>query len=106
MIDAGLPMAIASDYNPGSAPSGSMPLMISLACIKMKMTPEEAINAATVNTAYTLGLSATLATISIGKIANVFITKPLSSLASIPYSFGSNPVSQVILNGKLIDLSC
>lgn len=106
MIDAGLPMAIASDYNPGSSPSGNMPLMISLACIKMKMTPEEAINAATVNTAYTLGLSATLGTISMGKIANVFITKPLSSLASIPYSFGSNPVSQVILNGKLIDLLC
>lgn len=106
MIDAGLPMAIASDYNPGSAPSGNMPLMISLACIKMKMTPEEVINAVTVNTAYTLGLSATLGTISVGKIANVFITKSLSSLASIPYSFGSNPVSQVILNGKLIDLSC
>ncbi len=104
MIDAGLPLAIASDYNPGSAPSGNMPLMISLACIKMKMTPEEAINAATVNTAYTLGLSLTHGTITIGKIANVFITEPLSSLASIPYSFGSNPVSQVILNGKLIDL--
>lgn len=104
MIDAGLPIAIASDYNPGSAPSGSMPLMISLACIKMKMTPEEAINAATINTAYTLGLSSTHGTISVGKIANVFITEPLSSLASIPYRFGSNPVSQVILNGKLIDL--
>lgn len=104
MIDAGLPIAIASDYNPGSAPGGSMPLMISLACIKMKMTPEEAINAATINTAYTLGLSSTHGTITVGKIANVFITEPLSSLASIPYRFGSNPVSQVILNGKLIDL--
>ncbi len=104
MIDAGLPMAIASDYNPGSAPSGNMPLMISLACIKMKMSPEEAFNAATINTAYTLGLSATHGTITKGKIANVFISEPLSSLASIPYRFGSNPVSQVILNGKLIDL--
>jgi imidazolonepropionase len=104
MIDAGLPLAIASDYNPGSAPSGNMPLMISLACIKMKMTPEEAINATTINTAYTLGLSETHGTITRGKIANVFISEPLSSLASIPYSFGSNPVGQVILNGKLIDL--
>lgn len=104
MIDAGLPLAIASDYNPGSAPSGNMPLMISLACIKMKMTPEEAINAVTINTAYTLGLSATLGTITAGKVANVFITEPLSSLASIPYRFGTNPVSQVILNGRLIDL--
>jgi imidazolonepropionase len=81
-----------------------MPLMVSLACIKMKMTPEEAINAATINTAYTLGLSTTQGTITRGKVANLFITEPLSSLASIPYSFGSNPVSQVILNGKLIDL--
>jgi len=104
MIDAGLPIAIASDYNPGSAPSGNMPLMISLACIKMKMTPEEAINAATINSAYTLGLTGTHGTITPGKIASVFITEPVSSLASIPYSFGSNPVSQVILNGKLIDL--
>ncbi len=104
MIDAGLPIAIASDYNPGSAPSGNMPLMISLACIKMKMTPEEAINAATINTAYTLGLSATHGTITLGKIANVFITESISSLASIPYRFGSNPVGQVVLNGKLIDL--
>jgi imidazolonepropionase len=104
MIDAGLPLAIASDYNPGSAPSGNMPLMISLACIKMKMTPEEAFNAVTINTAYTLGLSSTHGTITQGKVANVLITQPLSSLASMPYSFGSNPVSQVVLNGKLIDL--
>ncbi len=104
IIDAGLPLAIASDYNPGSAPCGSMPLMISLACIKMKMTPEEAINASTINTAYTLGLSSSHGMISKGKIANVFITKPMSSLASLPYSFGSNPVEHIILNGKLIDL--
>jgi len=104
MIDAGLPMAVASDYNPGSAPSGNMPLMLSLACIKMRMTPEEAINATTINTAYTLGLSKTHGSISIGKIANLFITQTISSIASIPYSFGANPVSNVILNGKLINL--
>jgi imidazolonepropionase len=104
IIDAGLPMAVASDYNPGSSPTGNMPLMISLACIKMKMTPEEAFNATTINTAYTLGLSASHGTITRGKVANVFITKPLSSLAFIPYSFGGNPVEQAILNGKLIDL--
>lgn len=104
MIDAGLPIAIASDYNPGSSPTGNMPLMISLACIKMKMTPEEAINATTINTAYTLGLSNTHGSVSEGKVANLFITKPITSLASIPYSFGTNPVDQVILNGKLIDL--
>lgn len=102
IIDAGLPLAIASDYNPGSAPSGNMPLMVSIACIKMRMTPEEAINAATINTAYTLGLSQTHGTITIGKIANLFITQPISSVASLPYNFGSNPVARVILNGKII----
>ncbi len=103
IIDAGLPLAVASDYNPGSAPSGNMPLMVSLACIKMRMTPEEVINATTINTAYTLGLSQTHGTITKGKVANVFISRPMSSLASMPYSFGSNPVSKVILNGKLIE---
>jgi imidazolonepropionase len=102
IIDAGLPLAIASDYNPGSAPSGNMPLMVSIACIKMRMTPEEAINAATINTAYTLGLSQTHGTITIGKIANLFITQPISSVASLPYNFGNNPVARVILNGKII----
>jgi imidazolonepropionase len=103
IIDAGLPLAVASDYNPGSAPSGNMPLMVSLACIKMRMTPEEVINATTINTAYTLGLSQTHGTITTGKAANVFISRPMSSLASMPYSFGSNPVSRVILNGKFIE---
>ncbi|MBL7870345.1 MAG: imidazolonepropionase [Cyclobacteriaceae bacterium] len=102
LIEAGLPIAIASDYNPGSAPSGNMPLMVSLACIKMRMTPEEAINATTINTAFTLGLSQTHGTITRGKVANVFITKPMSSIASLPYSFGCNPVSKIILNGKLL----
>ncbi len=102
MIAAGLPLAIASDYNPGSAPSGNMPLMVSLACVKMKMTPEEAINAATLNTAYALELLATHGSITKGKVANIFITKPMSSIAFLPYSFGANLVEQVILNGKII----
>lgn len=102
ILDAGLPLAIASDYNPGSAPSGNMPLMISLACIKMKMTPEEAINAATINTAVALELHKTHGSITKGKIANVFITKPISSLAYLPYAFGSNCIETVILKGKII----
>jgi imidazolonepropionase len=102
LIDAGLPLGIATDYNPGSAPCGSMPFTIALACIKMRMLPEEAINAATINTAYTLGLSNTHATITKGKVANVFITRPMRSVAAIPYGFSTNPVDQVILNGKVI----
>ena len=102
MIAAGLPLAIASDYNPGSAPSGNMPLMVSLACVKMKMTPEEAINAATLNTSYALELLTTHGSITKGKVANIFITKPMSSIAFLPYSFGANLVEQVILNGKII----
>ncbi|MBX2896015.1 MAG: imidazolonepropionase [Cyclobacteriaceae bacterium] len=102
LMDAGLPLGIATDYNPGSAPSGSMPFTIALACIKMRMLPEEAINAATINTAYTLGLSNTHASITKGKVANVFITHPMRSVAAIPYSLSTNPVDQVILNGKVI----
>jgi imidazolonepropionase len=102
MLDAGLPLAIASDLNPGSAPSGNMPLMLSLACIKMKLTPEEAINAATLNTAYALELSATHGSITNGKMANVFITKPISSYAFLPYAYGSHLVDTVILNGKVV----
>lgn len=101
IIEAGLPLAIASDYNPGSAPSGNMPLMIALACIKMKMTPEEAINAATMNTAVALELAYTHGSITKGKVANVFITKPMPSIAYVPYAFGTNVVDTVILNGKL-----
>jgi imidazolonepropionase len=102
IIDAGLPLAIASDFNPGSAPSGNMALMVSYACIKMKMTPEEAINAATINTAYAIELLDSYGSISVGKIASVFITKPMSSLAFLPYSFGSQLISKVILKGKEI----
>ena len=102
MLEAGLPLAIASDYNPGSAPSGNMPLMMSLACIRMKMTPQEAINASTINTAYALDLLASHGSITIGKMANVFITKPMPSLAYLPYSFGSPLIDTVILKGKVI----
>jgi imidazolonepropionase len=102
IIDSGLPLALASDFNPGSAPSGNMPLMLAMACIKMKMTPEEAINAATLNTAYALELSDTHGSITEGKQANLFITKPMDSYSFLPYSFGSHLVDRVILNGKLL----
>jgi imidazolonepropionase len=101
-INAGLPIAIASDYNPGSAPSGNMSFIVALACIRMKMTPEEAINAATLNTACALEIHDKLGSITMGKIANLFITRPIPSLAYIPYSFGANLVDKVILNGKLV----
>lgn len=102
MIEGGLPLAIASDYNPGSAPSGNMPLMLSLACIRMKLTPEEAINAATINTAAALELQDTHGSITKGKVANVFITKPMPSLAFMPYAFGSSLVEKIILDGKVV----
>jgi imidazolonepropionase len=99
MLDAGLPLAIASDYNPGSAPSGNMPLNVSLACIKMKLTPEEAVNAATINTAAALELLSTHGSITRGKIANIFITRPMPSVAYLPYAFGTNMIETVILKG-------
>ncbi len=102
IIDAGLPLAIASDFNPGSCPTGNMPLIIALACIQMKITPEEAINAATVNTAFSLQLNHEYGSIARGRVANLFITQPVPSVAFIPYAFGHNPVDIVILNGKVI----
>jgi imidazolonepropionase len=105
MLNGGLPLAIASDYNPGSSPSGNMFTMISLACIKMKMTPEEAFNAATINTAYAIELLKSHGSITRGKIANIFITKPISSIALLPYSFGSNLIETVVLNGVVIPKS-
>ncbi|MEN8137705.1 MAG: imidazolonepropionase [Bacteroidota bacterium] len=102
MIEAGLPVALASDYNPGSSPSGKMAFTVSLACIKLKMTPEEAINAATMNSAYAMGVQNELGSITKGKKANLIITKPLSSYARIPYSFGSDLVDKVLINGKII----
>lgn len=98
MIDEGLPVAIASDYNPGSSPSGNMQFVVSLACIKMGMKPEEAINAATINSAYAMGVDASLGSITTGKRANIILTQPVSSLAYLPYSFGSNLVARTIIS--------
>ena len=85
MIDSGLPVAMASDFNPGSAPSGNMQLILSMGCIKYKMFPEEAINAVTINSAYAMGVSDILGSIAIGKKANIFITKPIPSIEFMPY---------------------
>jgi len=102
MIDNGLPLAIATDYNPGSTPSGNMNFAVSTVCIKMKLTPEEAINAATINGAFAMNLSDNYGSITRGKKANLIITKAIPSIAFIPYSFGSNLIDAVIINGKLI----
>ena len=100
-INAEIPVALASDYNPGSSPSGNMHLIISLACTQLKMTPEEAINAATINSSYALGMGDKVGSITKGKLANVFITKPMDSLAFFPYSFGSDLIDKVIIKGEL-----
>ncbi len=97
MIDAGLPIALATDYNPGSSPSGNMQFILSLACIKMKMLPEEAINAATINAAYAMGVESELGSIRVGNKANVFITKAIPSLTYMPYSFANNLVERVVI---------
>lgn len=102
MMNAGLPLALATDYNPGSAPCGKMPFILSLACVQMRMTPEEAINAATINSAYAMELQDTHGSITKGKVANVFITTEIPSIAYIPYAFGSDVVDQVILNGEVV----
>ena len=102
MIDAGLPVCFATDYNPGSSPNPRMSFIVSLACTQMKLTPEEAINATTINGAFALELSKTHGSIAKGKVANVFITKQIPSLAYIPYSFGVDMVEQVIVGGKLL----
>ncbi len=103
MIDAGLPIALASDFNPGSSPSGNMKLIMSLGCIKLKMLPEEVINAVTINSAYAMGLSETHGSIARGKVANVFITKEIPSYEFMPYAFGSDLIDKVILKGKIIN---
>ncbi|RPD98540.1 imidazolonepropionase [Aureibaculum marinum] len=102
MIDSGLPLALATDYNPGSTPSGNMNFVISTACIKMKMTPEEAINAATINGAYAMNLSKTHGSITKGKKANLIITKEIPSYNFLPYAFGSNLIDSVIIDGKQV----
>ncbi|PTX62844.1 imidazolonepropionase [Kordia periserrulae] len=102
IIDAGLPIALATDYNPGSTPSGNMNFVVSTACIKMKMTPEEAINAATINGAYAMGLSETHGSITQGKAANLIITKEIESFHVLPYAFGDNCIDKVLINGSVI----
>lgn len=103
MIDAGLPIAMASDFNPGSSPSGNMQLILSMASILYKLLPEEAINATTINTAYAMGLSKELGSIARGKIANVFITTKIPSYEFLPYYYGTNKVDTVILNGEVFN---
>ena len=102
IIDAGLPLALASDYNPGSTPSGNMNFVVSTACIKMKLTPEEAINAATINGAYAMGISATHGSITKGKTASIIITKEIPSIGYLPYAFGSNLIDMVIVAGEVV----
>ena len=99
MIDAGLPLALATDFNPGTTPSGNMNFVVATACIKMKMTPEEAINAATINGAYAMGISDTHGSITIGKKANLIISKGVSSFYQLPYEFGSDLIDTVIIEG-------
>lgn len=100
MIDAGLGVALASDYNPGSTPSGNMKFVVSLGCIRMKMTPAEAVNAATLNGAYAMGISDMFGSIAVGKVANFFITKPIPSVEFLPYAYTSPIIDRVFLRGK------
>lgn len=102
IIDAGLPLALATDYNPGTTPSGNMNFVVATACIKMKMTPEEAINAATINGAYAMGVSATHGSITKGKRANIILTKPIKSFYELPYAFGTNLIERVMIEGQFI----
>jgi imidazolonepropionase len=101
MIEAGLPVALASDYNPGSSPSGNMNFISSLGCIKYKMTPKEVINATTINGAYAMGISDRLGSIARGKIANLFITADMPGIEYLPYRFSSDLIETVILNGEI-----
>jgi imidazolonepropionase len=102
MIDAGCAIALASDYNPGSSPSGNMNLVVAMSCIGMKMLPEEAINAATLNGAFAMELQSEVGSITVGKKANLIFTKPIPSLAYLPYSFGANLIDKVMINGEII----
>ena len=103
LIDAGCAIALASDFNPGSSPSGNMNLVVAMSCIQMRMLPEEAINAATLNGAYAMSVADQLGSITVGKKANLIITRPVPSLAYLPYAFGSDLVWQVLINGKFIN---
>jgi imidazolonepropionase len=102
LIDTNCAIALASDYNPGSSPSGNMNFVVALSCIQLKMLPEEAINAATINGAYAMEVQDEVGSITIGKKANLIFTKPISSLAYLPYSFGTNLIDKVMINGEFI----
>lgn len=102
MIEAGLPVAIASDYNPGSSPTGNMKLMMSFACVNYKMLPQEALNAVTINSAYAMGVSDIVGSIAKGKYANIFITKEIPNLEFLPYAYGSDLIDTVILKGQIL----
>ena len=103
LIDSGCAISLASDFNPGSSPSGNMNFVIALSCIQMKMLPEEAINSATINAAYAMDLQDSLGSITVGKKANFIFTKPIRSISLLPYSFGSNLIDQVMINGEFIN---
>ena len=102
MIRQGLPVAMASDFNPGTSPSGNMQLILSMACIRYRLTPEEALNATTLNTAYAMGVSDELGSITRGKIANLIVTEPMTQFEYMPYFYGTNKVAKMILNGKFV----
>ena len=102
MIDSGLPVAMASDFNPGTSPSGNMQLILSMACIRYRLTPEEALNATTLNTAYAMSVSDEAGSITKGKLANLIITQPMTQLEFMPYYYGANKVAKMILNGKFV----
>lgn len=102
LIDAGCAIALASDFNPGSSPSYNMNLVVAMSCIQMKMLPEEAMNAATINGAYAMGLENEAGSITVGKKANLIFTKPIPSLAYLPYSFGENLVDSVMIEGTFL----
>ena len=101
LIDAGLPVCLATDYNPGSSPSGNIPLLLTLACTQLRMTPEEAINSVTLNGAAAIEMQNELGSIAVGKRANLILTKPIPSIAYIPYDFGNNPVEKMIIDGAV-----
>ena len=102
MMDAGLPVAMASDCNPGSSPSGNMQLIVSFACVNYRMLPEEAINATTINSGYAMGVSDRLGSIAVGKQASFFITKPIPTFEYMPYSYGENKVDVTFIDGKVV----
>jgi imidazolonepropionase len=102
LINAGAAVTLASDYNPGSSPSGNMNFVISLACIQMKMLPEEAFNAATINGAFAMEIENDYGSVTVGKKANLIFSKPVPSLAYLPYSFGNNLIDKVMISGEFI----